>query len=97
MTALVDRAALWAYMARVYDHMEADMLAADNAAYLRGYRSAMATVAAAVPVKPPSPDADLLDLAKLVYGSFGGGLVVTFSEQDVAEFAAAIAKAEAAA
>lgn len=40
---------------------------------------------------------DLLALVKLVYGSFGGGLVVTFSEADVQEFAAAIAKAEAAA
>ncbi len=37
---------------------------------------------------------DLLALARLVHGSFGGGLTVTFSEADVAEFAAAIAKAE---
>lgn len=37
---------------------------------------------------------DLLALVKLVNGSFGGGLTVTFSERDVAEFAAAIAKAE---
>ena len=37
---------------------------------------------------------ELLALVKLVHGSFGGGLTVTFSEQDVADFAAAIAKAE---
>lgn len=37
---------------------------------------------------------DLLVLVKLVYESFGGGLVITFSERDVAAFAAVIDKAE---
>lgn len=36
----------------------------------------------------------LLDLAKLVHGSFGGGRVVTFSDEDIAAFNLAIAKAE---
>lgn len=37
---------------------------------------------------------DMLALAKLVHGSFGGGLTVTFTEDDAEQFAAAIAKAE---
>lgn len=36
---------------------------------------------------------DLLALVELVHGSFGGGSVITFSDADIAEFAAAIAKA----
>lgn len=41
MNDLIDRAALVEYMGRVLRHMEADMLAAGNGAYLRGYRSAL--------------------------------------------------------
>jgi hypothetical protein len=37
---------------------------------------------------------DLLKLVELVYGSFGGGLVMSFYETDVAEFHAAIVKAK---
>ena len=37
---------------------------------------------------------DMLALVKLVHGSFGGGRVVTFSDDDIAQFEAAIAKAE---
>ncbi|RFC66488.1 hypothetical protein DYI37_03330 [Fulvimarina endophytica] len=44
------------------------------------------------PLREAAPE--LLRLAKLVQGSFGGGLVMTFSELDVEEFEAAIAKAE---
>lgn len=37
---------------------------------------------------------ELLDLAKLVQGSFGGGRTVTFSDDDIAAFSAVISKAE---
>eukprot|EP00873_Tetraselmis_striata_P030350 jgi/Tetstr1/450614/TSEL_037650.t1 len=36
---------------------------------------------------------ELLDLVMLVHGSFGGGPVITFSDDDIAAFEAAIAKA----
>ncbi len=36
----------------------------------------------------------LFDLVKLVHGSFGGGNIVTFSDEDINEFAAAIAQVE---
>ena len=36
---------------------------------------------------------DLLALVELVHSSFDGGLTITFSELDVKEFSAAIAKA----
>jgi hypothetical protein len=41
-----------------------------------------------------SASPDLLALAKMVHGSFGGGLTITFTEDDEKQFAAAIAKAE---
>lgn len=37
---------------------------------------------------------ELLGLVDLVYGSFGGGLVMTFCEADVERFRAAIEKAK---
>ena len=37
---------------------------------------------------------EMLDLLKLVHGSFAGGLVMTFSEQDVEEFTRVIEKAQ---
>ncbi len=37
---------------------------------------------------------ELLDLVKLVHGSFGGGRTITFSDDDISEFAAAIAQVE---
>lgn len=36
---------------------------------------------------------DLLDLVRMVYLSFGGGRIVTFGDDDIEAFAAAIAKA----
>ena len=36
---------------------------------------------------------DLLELVQLVHGSFVGGNVVTFSEDDIAKFSAALSKA----
>lgn len=36
---------------------------------------------------------ELLALVKMVHGSFGGGLVMTFTEADVEAFAAALSKA----
>jgi hypothetical protein len=39
-------------------------------------------------------NAELLGLVKLVHGSFGGGLVMTFAEADVDDFKNAINKAE---
>lgn len=36
---------------------------------------------------------DLLELAQLVYNSFSGGLVMTFSDADVEAFGSAISKA----
>lgn len=36
----------------------------------------------------------LFDLVVLVQGSFGGGNIVTFSDEDIKEFAAAIAQVE---
>ncbi len=50
-----------------------------------GENTANASLIAAAP--------DLLELVQLVYGSFGGGLVITFSEADVEKFRAIIAKA----
>lgn len=37
---------------------------------------------------------DLLELVKLVHGSFGGGRIITFSDAAIAEFEAAISKVE---
>ena len=37
---------------------------------------------------------ELLELAQLVYNSFSGGLVMTFSDEDVKAFGSAIAKAK---
>jgi hypothetical protein len=37
---------------------------------------------------------DLLALCEMVNGSFGGGRVVTFSDDDISQFAAVIAKAK---
>ena len=36
---------------------------------------------------------ELYDLVELVYNSFGGGRVITFSEADVEEFRSALSKA----
>lgn len=38
---LIDRAVLLEFMDRVHRHMEADMLAAGNGAYVRGYAAAI--------------------------------------------------------
>ena len=65
MTNLIDRVALLDDMDRVYRGMEADMLAADNAAYLRGYKAALWTVREAAAVRLPSPDAELLEAVRL--------------------------------
>ena len=51
-----------------------------------GFEEADARLYAAAP--------DLLALVELVHGSFGGGNVITFSDADIAEFSAAIAKAK---
>lgn len=51
MTDLINRAALVEYMGRVLRHMEADMLAAGNEAYLRGYRAALGEIEKAPAVK----------------------------------------------
>lgn len=48
---LIDRAALVAFMDRVLSGMEADMLAAGNGAYIRGYRAALDEVKKATPVQ----------------------------------------------
>jgi hypothetical protein len=40
----IDRAALLDFMERVYRHMQDDMLAAGNAAYLRGYQAAITDI-----------------------------------------------------
>lgn len=57
MPDLIDRAALVAFMERVLRNMEADMLAAGNAAYLRGYRAAITDVQMAATVRP-APEAE---------------------------------------
>lgn len=50
-----------------------------------GHQESNARLIAAAP--------ELLELVKMVHESFGGGLVMTFSEADVESFSAAIAKA----
>lgn len=52
MSDFIDRAALIDFMDRVYRAMEADMLAADNAAYLRGYKAALEEIRKAYPMPP---------------------------------------------
>ncbi len=37
---------------------------------------------------------EMYELVKLVHGSFGGGRTITFSDDDIAQFKAAVAKAE---
>ena len=52
MPDLIDRAALVAFMERVLRNLTADMLAAGDAAYLRGYRAAITDVQMAATVRP---------------------------------------------
>ncbi len=57
MTDLIDRAALVGYMDRVLRRMQADMLAAGNGAYLRGYAAALDELKQARAVKVEKSDA----------------------------------------
>ena len=66
MSALIDRDRLAEYMETVLGHMRADMLAAGNEAYLRGYKSAIAEVRKAIPM-PPVYDA-APDMAEALEG-----------------------------
>ncbi len=57
MSDLIDRAALVSYMERVLNHMQADMLAAGNGAYLRGYAAALDELKRARAAKVEKSDA----------------------------------------
>lgn len=55
MTDLINRATLVDFMERVLRHMEADPLAADSGAYIRGYRAALVEVQKAPAIKSEVP------------------------------------------
>ncbi len=67
MTDLIDRAALVGFMDRVMRNMEADMLAAGNGAYIRGYRAALDEIckAPAVNARLIAAAPDLLDALRM--------------------------------